>query len=204
MDAAEEADVPLAEVLGDGLVGREHELLDDLVALVVGCQVGADDLALVPQIDLDLGHDQFQRPAAEPSLAEDHRQFEHPLEQVADLRGDLDAGDSLAVGLHHDGVRILVREATIDPDRRSGEGGVGPDPFRVELEQGAHRVARLALLQAGQRVGEDLRQHRDDPVGQVDARASRAGRAVDRRIDRDEVADVGDMDAQCPEPPLVA
>ena len=60
--AAEEPDVLLRQERRHRLVGREHELLDHLVALVVGGEVGADDLPLVAQVDLDLGHVQLQRP----------------------------------------------------------------------------------------------------------------------------------------------
>ena len=75
------------QVRRDGLVGREHELLDHLVALVVDGQVGAGDLALLAQVDLDLGQVQLQRPAGEPAAAEDHGQLEHPAQHRRDLRG---------------------------------------------------------------------------------------------------------------------
>ncbi len=77
--AAEEADAPLRQVRRDGLVGREHELLDHLVALVVRGQMCPDDLALLPQVDLDLGHVQLEGTAGEPAAAEDHRQLVHLL-----------------------------------------------------------------------------------------------------------------------------
>ena len=84
--SAEEADLGVGQVRGDGLVGREHELLDDLMAHVVRGQVSADDLALIAQVDLDLGHVQFQRPPLEPSLPQEHGQFEHPRNHLSGPR----------------------------------------------------------------------------------------------------------------------
>ena len=81
---------------------------------------------------------------------------------------------------------------------------VGPDPLGVELEQGADGVADLPCLEAGQAVGDHLREHRDDAVGQVDARAALPRGPVERRAGADEVGDVGDVDAEAPVAPLVA
>ena len=73
------------EQLGHRLVGRQHELLDDLMALGVLGHVGAGHAAVVVEIDLHLGHGQFERAALEPALAEDHRQLVHPPQQGVDL-----------------------------------------------------------------------------------------------------------------------
>ena len=53
-------------------------------------------------------------------------------------------------------------------------------------------------LQAGQAVGDDLRQHRNHAVGQIDARAAVVGLAVERRLGPHEVRHVGDVHAQPP------
>ena len=53
-------------------------------------------------------------------------------------------------------------------------------------------------LQAGQVVGDDLRQHRDHAVGQVHARGPLVRLAVERRLGLHEVRHVGDVHAQQP------
>ena len=55
-----------------------------------------------------------------------------------------------------------------------------------------------ARLQAGEIVGNDLRQHWDHAIGKVDARAAGPGLLVERRSLLDEVRDVGDVHAQKP------
>jgi hypothetical protein len=70
VDAAQERHPEPAEVLGDRLVGGQHELLDDLVAQVVGGEVGAGDLAVGVVLQHRLRHGQLQRAALQPLLAE--------------------------------------------------------------------------------------------------------------------------------------
>ena len=78
VDAAEEVQPAVAERLGHGLVGGQHELLDDLVALGVLDHVGPGHAALLVEFHLDLGHVQFQRAVGQPPLAEGHGQRVHP------------------------------------------------------------------------------------------------------------------------------
>ena len=62
--------------------------------------------------------------------------------------------------------------------------------FEVRIPSGLNSrraldgVPRAAGLEAGQAVREDLGKHGDDAVGQIDARAAMAGRAVERRSGR--------------------
>ena len=60
------------------------------------------------------------------------------------------------------------------------------------------RVANVVGLQAGQVVRNDLRQHRDHAVGQVDARGPVVRFAIERRFRLHEVRDVGDVHAEQP------
>ena len=56
----------------------------------------------------------------------------------------------------------------------------------------------LVRLEAGQAVGDHLRQHGDDAVGQIDAGGALVGLAVQGRRGRHEMGDVGDVHAQAP------
>ena len=62
-----------------------------------------------------------------------------------------------------------------------------------ELDPAGSRVANLARLQARQVVGDDLRDHRDHAIGQVDARAAVPRLLIERRALADKVRDVGDV-----------
>ena len=100
--------------------------------------------------------------------------------------------------------RLLVAESLIDLDGRPGEPPIGADALGVELHEDAHGEPDVPLLQARQAVREHLGQHRDHAIGQVDAGPSLAGGLVQGRSGLDEVRDVGDVDAQGAEPPVVA
>ena len=75
----------------------------------------------------------------------------------------------------------------------------GANAFGAEFDEGGFGVADFVGLQAGQIVGDDLRQHGDDAVGQIDAGGALVGFAIERRFLADEVRDVGDVHAQPPE-----
>ena len=66
------------------------------------------------------------------------------------------------------------------------------------LHENRLRVADLVGLEARQAVGNQLRQHRQHAVRQVDARAAVVGLAVQGRPRADEVRNVGNVDAQPP------
>ena len=58
---------------------------------------------------------------------------------------------------------LLVGEPAVDLDRGPGEPAVGPDAVGVELHEGADGVAGVPRLEAGQAVGEDLREASGSP-----------------------------------------
>ena len=85
---AEEAGVMLGQVRRDRLVGRQHELLDDLVALVVDGEMRAGHLAVARPARSRSRGGSAPAPPGEPTAAEDHGQLEHLREHPGDLRGD--------------------------------------------------------------------------------------------------------------------
>ncbi len=94
--------------------------------------------------------------------------------------------------------RLLVAEAMIGLDRRSCETLRGQDPLRAKVQDRGHGISRATGLEAGQAVREDLGQHGDHPIRQVDAGAAMAGRAVERRSRSNKVRHIGDVDHQAP------
>ena len=95
---------------------------------------------------------------------------------------------------HH----LLVGEALADADGAVGEADAGLLALRREVDDDALDVAHPALLQAGEAVGDHLREHRHDALRQVDAGGALAGLAVEGAAGRGEVAHVGDVDGQLP------
>src|SRR5690606_2691462 len=87
MHTAEKNKPLLLELRCYGDVGRQHELLDHLVALGVDLDVGPRHAALVVEVNLHLGHRELERPGVKPALTKDHRQFEHLGQQSVELRG---------------------------------------------------------------------------------------------------------------------
>ncbi len=216
--AAQEEQPGLGQLLGHRLVGREHELLDDLMALGVLFQVGAGHAAIGVEVDLHLRHRELECPALESPRAEDHRQFVHPREQRIDLGRELRHDPVLLGGrltalfapdlrLPHrrrDGllrqvlVHFLVGEPAAALDRALEHVGRDASAFLGEFHHRRDGIPHFVRLQAGQVVRDDLRQHRDHAVGQIDARRPVVRLAVERRLGLHEVRHVGDVDAQQP------
>ena len=111
-------------MLGHRLVGRQHELLDDLMADVVLAEVRAGDAALLVVLQFRLRHVQFQRPALAAPLAQDHRQVAHAQQQVVDLRLD-GLGRRRRLGSRGCADHLLVGEAPADADGAVGEADAG-------------------------------------------------------------------------------
>ena len=208
VDAVEEVQPAVAERFGHGLVGGQHELLDDLVALGVFDHVGPDHAALLVQFHLDLGHGQFEGAVGQAALAEGHGQRVHAAQQAADLAASrrrcgaavpaaLCRRDACATTCQ-ELVDLLVGESLRAADRRRVKFGRDPQPLGRKLHDGRFRVPDLARLETGQAVGDQLGQHRQDAVGQIDARGAFQGLAVQRRPRADEVRHVGDMHPQTP------
>ncbi len=105
MHAPQEMQIGLGQQLGHGLVGRQHELFDDLMALGVHHQVRAVHLAVDVEIDLHLAHRKLERPAPQPPLAQDHGQLVHPGQQRVYLGVEL----RLARLRGRPGIRRLLR-----------------------------------------------------------------------------------------------
>ena len=105
VDASQKGELLGVNRLGDGLVGRQHEFLDDLMALGVLRHVGAGDAARGVEVHLDLGHVQLQGAALQPPLAQDHGQRVHVAQQRVNLGPQL-SPPRLRVG--QKGIDLLV------------------------------------------------------------------------------------------------
>ncbi len=88
MSSAQESDVLLRQAGCHGLVSRQHELFDDLMALVVDGQMRAGDLTAVAKLDPDLRKRELERAAANRRRRSEHRQLEHFAEHRGGRGGD--------------------------------------------------------------------------------------------------------------------
>ena len=197
VDATQEDQAGVGELFGHRFVGGEHELFDDLMAFGVLCEVSAGDAAVGVEVDLHFGHRELERAALEAAGAEDHGQLVHAREQRVDVGRQIteDAGCAAfsccrgwpacgraSVFCRQVFVDFFVRESAAALDGGFEHVGRDADAFFGELHHGREGVANFVRLQAGQVVGDDLRQHRDDAVGQVDARRAFVRFAVERRF----------------------
>ena len=199
MDPPQKSGARRSQHSGHGLVGGEHELLDDLVALRVFHHMRAAHAAVAIEIDLHLGHREFKRSAGHSPAAEHPRQIPHAAEQRPHGPRHLQGG-SLWVGQKQ--IDLFVGEPPLAFDRRPLLLGMHRNPFGRELDPAGPRIPHPIRLQAGQIVGDDLGQHRNHAVGQVDARATGPGLLVERRSLLDEVRDIGDVHAEQPVAPV--
>ena len=179
----------LHQSAGHGLVGEEHELLDQVVGLVALDQVDAGDPAAFIESDLRLREVELQGAGLEPALANLLRQapgvLQHPVELVLgraaqDLQGLLVAVAALRVD--HRGVAARALHAPVGCDQEL-------DALGEPLDLG---------LQGAELVAERLGQHRNDPVDQVGRVPALAGLVIERRARLHVVGDVGDVHAQPP------
>ena len=215
VDAVDMRDRTLVEGRRHALVGEEHELLDELVRLVVLHDLGAVRPPVLVAVDLDLLHLQVERTGAEAFGAEHlgdvPEVVDHALDQVQFGVGELGerpAGRAGLVGrgrgegadlvlrqVPQEGVGLLVGQALHAADHRVGE--LGPHQAGVGREFAEHRLheAVLGLDERAEAARERVGQHRDDRADEVGRVAAFAGLDVERRAGLHVMRDVGDVDA---------
>ena len=129
----------------------------------------AGHAAVLVEIDLDFVQRQLERPAFEPPRSQQHGQLVHPRHKLEDL------GRQLVLPF------LPVRQIIVDffvrkPPPAADRGRVQIDgdrnPVGRELDERRLCVSHPIGLQARQTVRDQLRQHRQHTVGQVDARAA--------------------------------
>ena len=164
------------QVLRHGFVGREHELLDQLVGDVAGLRDDADHEALVVEHDVGVRQVEVDRAAPLAALAQQRGELPHHLEVVQE--GPV-AVRVVGGGLRFEQARDLrVGHPMGAPDDAPGELRLEHAPGAVELEEGREHQPVDAGIQRAEPVREALGQHRQDAPGKVDARAPRSGLVV--------------------------
>ncbi len=77
MHATQEGQTAITQSDRNGDVGRQHELLNDLVAFVVLPLMGTGHAPLFVEVEPDLRHVELQRPLLKATITQHHRQFVH-------------------------------------------------------------------------------------------------------------------------------
>jgi hypothetical protein len=93
-------------------------------------------------------------------------------------------------------LHLLVGEAGGAAHQAAAEAVPGLGPVRGDAHLDEQAAALLGGAEAAPAVGQRLRQHRHDAVGEVDAVAALASRVVERCAGADVVRDVSDRDDQ--------
>ncbi|MCY1290883.1 hypothetical protein D9M70_400460 [compost metagenome] len=199
VDPVQRGNLVLLEELGGGDVGRQHAFLDQLVRVVALGRADFRDLAVGAEDDARLLGLEIDRPAAMP------RRQQHLVQRIERVQMRHHVRQLLLQMLGTGAVRRLQVLA----DLGVGEPRVGVDHRLVELVAGqlaGPGQAHLAdhgepvdqWVQRTEAVGENFRQHRDDPLGEVHRVAAPGRFLVQRRADLHIVRDVGDGDIQLP------
>ena len=86
MDAVQRADAAPFQVTRDGLIGRQHELLDQPVRDVALAANHADHLSAVVELDHRLWQVEVDRSQTRAAGVQDHRQIAHGAEIFGEMR----------------------------------------------------------------------------------------------------------------------
>ncbi len=182
------------EIFGDGLIGGEHELLDQAMGDVALAAHDAGDATLVVKGEQRLRQIEVHRAAPGAPCVKDQREVAHSTEALGQ-RGVTLGG--LGVALDH-AIHVGVGHALDRADHAGGELGARDRAVVVELQQGALHQTILARLERADAVGQILRQHGNGAIGEINGGAAQARLAIERGIALHVMRDVGDVHLQIP------
>ena len=177
-----------ADVFGHGLVGQQHELLDEPVGLFALLDVYADGLGVLVELELHLLGLEVDGAALEAGLAQACGQGVEGHDGVGDIGAVACAGVD-------DFLRLLVGHAAVAADDGLAHPAFVHLGLGVHLHDHAEAELLLVLAERADVVAELLGQHGDGAVDEVDARAALVGLAVDGGAGLDIVRHVGDVHA---------
>ncbi len=193
VDAIDQRRVRLLQRLGGADVGLDHHLFDQAMGLQRLARLDAGDAAVGRHDDAALGAFDGQRAAALAALQ--HGAVGVP-QRIED--GFHDRPGGVVQQAVDGGLRLFVGQLGVAAHQPARELVPGLAAVLVEDHAHGHAGAVLALLQAAQAVGQHLRQHGFDPVGEVGRVALGPRLAVQRRIGAHIGGDVGDGDPDDP------
>jgi len=197
MDAVQKGRSLFREEPGHGLVGRDHEFLDDLVPEMAYPGPDVHGLAVKVEMDFRLGQVEIQG-AAFPAQG-----VEQPGQLLGLFQHGQDRGHGLPLGLvaqEKPPVHLGVGQPGGALDHRRIEGGFADDPLVGELHVRHHGQPGHMGIQAAQAVGEPFRKHGLHGLGEIIGVAPLQGLLVQGRALGHVVGHVGDGHPQAVAP----
>jgi len=194
VDPVQERHLQPIEMLRHRLVRRQHELLDDHLGDRALALHDIDRLAVLVDDDLRLLEVEVDGAALHPLVAQLQRQLLHQLEHVDEARVPL-----LQLGIVVDQYFAHIRVG--HPLRRPNDARENimphhPQRLFIELHLARQRQPVDLRVERTDSVRQPVRQHRNDPVDEIDAGAAAVGLLVERRIFLHIIPDIRDMDPE--------
>ena len=184
------------EVLGDGFIGREHEVLDQHMGFVSLVWVNVGDMALCIEDDLRLREVEVDAATLVAALPEELRQLVHALEQWLIRQVGCDVLAVRELRVREDRVHAAVAHALVGADDRLTDFVVQNLTARVDVHDAGEGQAILLRVQGADAVAEHTWQHRDHAVREVDGGAAVQGFLIDQRVLLHIFRDIRDVDIE--------
>ena len=176
-------------------VGRQHALLDEAVGVVAHQGVDGGDTALVVELETGLRGVEVNGPALGPRLVQGLEEAMQFLEVGYD---PFEAFGQGRIGVHHQGGHLVVGQAGLGAHHRREELGAADLAVQADQHLATEAEAVDLRVEGAEAVGEDLWQHGDDPVGEVDRVAAAMSLLVQGRARGHVGGDIGDAHQQAP------
>ena len=194
VDTIDERHVHLVEVFRNRLVGREHELLDQLLSDRTWAKHDIRRLPFLVDDDFRLGEIEVDRTTRVAAFPKDFRELGHEVE-LPDERFVL-FQRLLVIALDDlTDVRIRHPLRRLDDTREQVMADDLP-VLRGDLHDTAERQAVDVRVEGTDPVRESVRQHRNDAVDEIHTRPTLERLDVERRALFHVMRDVGDMDTE--------
>lgn len=194
VDAVEEGEIGFLEMGGDGLVGHQHEFLDDAFADPARLDDDVDDSGVLVKDEFRFDRFEVDGALLRTQVEEDLRESFH----FRDDFGDVGIGGDRFGIPGEDPVHLGVGHLMAAVDHRGDDFVVDDVAVLVDFHQAGDREAVDLRIEGADAVGKFLRQHRDDAVRQVVGGSPPTGVLVEVAAFGDVMGNVGDVDPEGP------
>ncbi len=200
VDAMDAFDGAMQEIMRDGSIGGEHELFNDAVGDVALAARDVGHALLRVELDDRFGEIEIDGAVFVAPGVEEKGETFHGAEMMIEMgvaRGHFRIAfeDLVDVGVGH---------ALGGADDALHHPGIEHASSGIEVHDGALHEAFFARLEGAHAVGERFRKHGHGAIDEVDGIAAEAGFAIERRLGKNVVGHIGDVNLQKPTAILAA
>lgn len=200
VDAADHREVESVEEGGGGLIGFDHEHLDEGVGEGVVFGLGIYNVPCVVVDEFDFGEAEDDHTVAEAPLADAFGQVVHGLEHLDEGSWVLGFGFTVFGGFADiaidDGLSFEIGEAFGGMDAGFGEACGDDVGVFIVADEAGEAAAGNVFLEGADAVAQDLGKHGDDVAWEVDGVAAGVGFLVDLGAGFDVEGNVGDVNGE--------